>query len=419
MIGLSNRRFPPQKQYALLECPPELYKDELPSGDYRLQEERRLFYVGMTRAKQMLYLYGVEKKGTKISQFVSDLQKSPMFNTVGVVETVEPSESIFEEQIGPLEALSDPTSAVVVSAAQPVEKAFEDAVLELWRKKVAAPETPEAFEEMKQEFLTRIGSEFDNIKERIKAEPFRPPEQRWKYQVDSLSYTDIEAFDTCPLKFYFRKALRMPAPSGPQQTLGSVIHSVLEAAGRGLMENQPKVFDDLAAEFENRWRAVHFEDPDRKERLRMRGRETLERFVRMQSQRTGQPVALEKQFKIELDRARLTGRIDRIDKTPAGYEVIDYKTGKQTSVDLKTDLQLPIYSLACYELMGEYPVNVIYMFLGDDTVHAAHYDVEALQTVKSTILEKVEKINTSDFVATPGHHCGACDFRDICPARQE
>jgi RecB family exonuclease len=212
--------------------------------------------------------------------------------------------------------------------------------------------------------------------------------------------------------------LRIPTPSGPQQTLGSEIHSILQKAGQALKENQPMTLQDLVAEFESRWRTVRLDDPDRKERLRARGREILQRFMGMQAKRQGRPVELERSFSVDLHKARLTGRIDRIDKTPTGYEVIDYKTGKQTSVELKADLQLPIYSLACHELLGEYPANVTYMFLGDDTVHQASYDAEALENVKSAILDKADQINSSDFAATPGRHCANCDFNNICPARQ-
>ena len=51
-----------------------MIKDILPSGDYHLQEERRLFYVAMTRAKEELYLTSAYDYGgktvRKVSQFV-------------------------------------------------------------------------------------------------------------------------------------------------------------------------------------------------------------------------------------------------------------------------------------------------------------------------------------------------------------
>ncbi len=74
LVGLAQGRFPTPKRHDPIELPDALLKDILPSGDYHLQEERRLFYVGMTRAKEELYLSASYSYGgtsiRKVSQFV-------------------------------------------------------------------------------------------------------------------------------------------------------------------------------------------------------------------------------------------------------------------------------------------------------------------------------------------------------------
>ena len=74
MVGLVQGRFPTPLRRDPLELPEPLIKDILPSGNYHLQEERRLFYVGMTRAKEELYLTAAYDYGgrtiRKVSQFV-------------------------------------------------------------------------------------------------------------------------------------------------------------------------------------------------------------------------------------------------------------------------------------------------------------------------------------------------------------
>jgi putative RecB family exonuclease len=152
----------------------------------------------------------------------------------------------------------------------------------------------------------------------------------------------------------------------------------------------------------------------------------LERFIVLQAERSGRPMALEQIFKIgltsELDgkAPNLTGRIDRVDKVDGELEIIDYKSGKQPSaVDLKADLQLPIYALACRDLFGEYPRRLTYMFLGDGTTHDATYDPKSLDAIKTEILETIFEINRSDFIATPGRVCTYCDYKRICPAKRE
>jgi len=55
MVGLVDRKFPTTARRSTIELPDGIIKDKLPEGDFHQQEERRLFYVAMTRAKQGLY----------------------------------------------------------------------------------------------------------------------------------------------------------------------------------------------------------------------------------------------------------------------------------------------------------------------------------------------------------------------------
>ncbi len=74
MVGLVSDRFPRRERRDPIELPTELVRDILPQGNFHLQEERRLFYVGMTRAKERLYLTSARDYGgvraKKVSQFV-------------------------------------------------------------------------------------------------------------------------------------------------------------------------------------------------------------------------------------------------------------------------------------------------------------------------------------------------------------
>ncbi|MBI3779540.1 MAG: UvrD-helicase domain-containing protein [candidate division NC10 bacterium] len=65
LVGLVEKRFPSVGRREAIALPEELIKDLLPSGDFHLQEERRLFYVGLTRAKRHLFLTRARDYGTK------------------------------------------------------------------------------------------------------------------------------------------------------------------------------------------------------------------------------------------------------------------------------------------------------------------------------------------------------------------
>jgi len=81
LVSLVQDRFPLRRRGEPLEVPPELTPDAAPSGDFHLQEERRLFYVGMTRARRALYLTSARDYGgarqRKVSQFVLEALDLP------------------------------------------------------------------------------------------------------------------------------------------------------------------------------------------------------------------------------------------------------------------------------------------------------------------------------------------------------
>ncbi len=74
-------RFPSRNQSEPIPIPQDLVKERLPKGDFHLQEERRLFYVGATRAKDFLYLSSADdyggKRVKKLSLFALELLNEP------------------------------------------------------------------------------------------------------------------------------------------------------------------------------------------------------------------------------------------------------------------------------------------------------------------------------------------------------
>ena len=65
MVALVNGRFPWPRRRQPIELPDALIKEDPAQGDFHLQEERRLFYVGMTRAKEELYFTSAQDYGGK------------------------------------------------------------------------------------------------------------------------------------------------------------------------------------------------------------------------------------------------------------------------------------------------------------------------------------------------------------------
>ncbi|MFH1360713.1 MAG: UvrD-helicase domain-containing protein [Candidatus Omnitrophota bacterium] len=96
LVGLVEQRFPWPYRKDPIELPQELIKDILPIGDFHIQEERRLFYVGMTRAQKELYLTSATDYGTKrlkkVSRFVEEAvtrKKTEKIAKTSALESIE------------------------------------------------------------------------------------------------------------------------------------------------------------------------------------------------------------------------------------------------------------------------------------------------------------------------------------------
>ena len=103
MVGLVMDRFPSRNRASQLPIPAELIKESMPEIDFHLQEERRLFYVGMTRAKTHLYLtasefYGEAKRAKKVSLFVGETGVS---SQESVINTEKKNSDLYQKNQKP------------------------------------------------------------------------------------------------------------------------------------------------------------------------------------------------------------------------------------------------------------------------------------------------------------------------------
>jgi DNA helicase II / ATP-dependent DNA helicase PcrA len=294
VVNMVHLRFPSIERKESIELPEALIKEALPEGDVHLQEERRLFYVAMTRAKKGLYFsYAADYGGQrtkKPSQFLMD---------IGLVAKPEKSVEILrKDKINVEEPLLDP-----------------------------------------QLFLP-----------------------------DTFSFTQINDFKRCPMRYKYRHLLHLPLPGSAHLSFGNTIHLALErflsAYKLNLESKQPDLFNkevqtgvpplsDLLAIYENVWVDEWYENKDQKEKFRKQGRDILRTFHENFVKEPSAPKYLEKSFKLKLDNYYFVGKIDRADLKNGILEIIDYKTGK-TKLDKKEDkYQLLIYQWAAEEFLKE------------------------------------------------------------------
>ena len=100
VTNLVTQRFPSRDRKEQIPVPTDIIREELPTGDENLQEERRLFYVAITRAKDKLFLtaskfYNEGKRERKISPFVIETIGEQEFEKIAKKQTTEaPSQQL-------------------------------------------------------------------------------------------------------------------------------------------------------------------------------------------------------------------------------------------------------------------------------------------------------------------------------------
>jgi DNA helicase-2/ATP-dependent DNA helicase PcrA len=362
LVNLVNRRFPPTERREPIPIPEVLIKEILPQGDYHLEEERRLFYVGMTRAKNRLYFtaanfYGEGKQERKVSQFV-------------------------------VEVLGQDTILKT-------ESAEKDSQLSI----------------------------FDFKTVEVKRGPMvRQP-------ISQLSYSQIETFDLCPLKYRFAYILFLPTPPSGALSFGSAIHETLRDFYQRAIAGQKPTKEDLLKILVENWISVGYSSREQQARYKKQGEKILSEYFEKTYQPKALPLILEQSFALRIGPSlRVLGKIDRIDQDGEKIEIIDYKTGKSpTKKEVGKDLQLSLYALVAVEgiltqagILKQIPkpdeVTVSFYFFDNQEKISGTRTKEDLERVKGELLEKAKAISESSFSPTPGKHCDFCEFRLLCEA---
>jgi DNA helicase-2/ATP-dependent DNA helicase PcrA len=116
LVSLIADRFPGRERREKIPFPDQILKDKLPPEESYVHEERRLFYVAMTRAKRFLYLswakdYGL-KREKKVSPFVLealDIPKLPeeVLRTAAIEEIKRYGRPSTEDRIPPQFTVKD------------------------------------------------------------------------------------------------------------------------------------------------------------------------------------------------------------------------------------------------------------------------------------------------------------------------
>jgi DNA helicase II / ATP-dependent DNA helicase PcrA len=366
IIRANSNSFPSSYKEPLVDFPRELQgAGSMPLYDdkeFCRQEERRLFYVAMTRARDSLAIYAKRGRGKDPTPdgFLRDLLKDSGLRP-------------WLRQRRPLEFQTD-----LFAEAAP---ALPGSPVTEWLK------LPPAFD---------LGAK--------------------------LSASAVQTYEICPLQFKLEREWRIPGDVPAAMEYGATIHRILLAYYASVRLGRTIDDDQLIELFKTDLRAAGIEEKYQQELYQRQGIEQLREFL-ARCKRTPVPHVLhtEEWFEMQIGQAKVVGRIDRIDQLNNGGIVItDYKTGRPKSQeDADKSLQLSIYALAAREKWGYHADQIVFYNLEENTSVITRRGESQLQECKHKVEEVAEKITAQEFDAKPGFYCSFCAYRSLCPATEK
>jgi DNA helicase-2/ATP-dependent DNA helicase PcrA len=366
LVNLVGQRFPTIERREQIPIPEELIKEVLPQGDYHLQEERRLFYVGMTRAMDRLYFtaadyYGEAKREKKLSPFI--------FEALGDEAVFSHQPSVISDQLSFLDYKS-------------------------------------------KELLTSDSRELTT-----------------EFHIDYLSFSQIDTFRLCPLHYKLSYIYKVPVPPSASLSFGTSIHETLkefyQQVKSGVKPSEKVLFEIL----EGKWLKEGFTSKSHEKKFFEKGKLYLTGFLKEGYDPEVIPRLLEQRFTLPLpykDKERplkIGGVMDRVDMlSDNSIEIVDYKTGATipTQKEVDKNLQLTFYALAATTLREEYfnkqpeEVKLSLYFLDTQEKLTTKRTKEQLSTAIDEIYKVRKEIETSDFKCSGNMLCEKCEFSLFC-----
>jgi DNA helicase-2/ATP-dependent DNA helicase PcrA len=377
LLRVNFNAFPARNRAPLFEFPDRLMKEELPEGDFHIQEERRLFYVALTRAQDRLTITSLTEKKGKVPVFIEDLLMDPAVQRRDLVQSAPKLKK----------QASRPTA---VPLPIPVSELFP-----------VSEEPPKIF--------SRIASW---------AEEFHPPTS----EPLKLSSSAVDNYRKCPQQYAFSYLWSLKEGPRAALTFGSVMHTTIKRFVDQLKKGVKLPFAEVQHIYETEWTSAGFEDDYQEAEYKNDGLEQLRAFHATMLEASLQILEQEKAFELPLaNDLILAGRMDQVNSVGRDdVEIVDYKTGKpRKDSDARKDLQLSIYALAAKEIFEWNPVRLVFHYLQTNQIQVTSRDSKQLDDAEKIVQEVAADIRAAQFPPNPGFVCRSCAYKPICPAHEE
>jgi RecB family exonuclease len=381
-------------------------------------EDRRLFYVALTRAESNLYLTWsaqdpTRKGATNIAPLALELVDWLECVEAPIVAAPDPAKSMNAFAMANLPMLSSylddidekPASWQIPAALIAESWAITGADV------AGLPFAFSAFAERKKQLTNDLAviarvAEAQQVARNVLAQA----------QSGVLTYTQIEQFKRCPHRWYLRNRVGLPGiPDRSASRFGTDVHAALqreaEARRAGLQGGIPASSRPVEPE----WKvgspataSVGLHDP-------------IQAYLG-EVDATVEPILVEAEFTFAIGDVLVNGVIDRVHRHPDGYlEVVDYKTDRRlrSEAEIRAGLQLQIYLLAMRREFSEYqpvPTRATMFFLRHNKRVTVEFSEQDLNNAEREILRYALRMKSADqdeHLASP-ETCGVCEYRLAC-----
>lgn len=370
ILRANSNSFPASYKETLVAFPRDLRDADSPTNaddkTLHAQEERRLFYVAMTRARDSLHIYareGVGKNDKTPAGYMRELMGNrsiaPWFRSTlarGAQATLD---------------LAGAASSLYPSESQ-TTRWFELPVLDGLHKR--------------------------------------------------LSASAVDTYERCGLQFKLDRDWRIPAKPAAAMQYGAAIHRVLKTYFDSVCLGRPKTDDELIDLFRLDLADAKIQESYQQELYERMGITQLVEFLATAREMPpAQVLHTEEPFEIRVGETTVVGRIDRIDRhLDDTVAIIDYKTGKaRDQEDADESLQLSLYAIAAKEKWG-YKVSALIFHNLEENVQVitARSDSDLL-AARGRVEKASKAIADGVFKAKPGQHCNFCAYRSLCPEKEK
>lgn len=366
-----------------------------------MADERRLFYVALSRARRQVIVSSVDGVGERPSRFYVELCER-----LGYQPNEHRVERVAQRTLSMVDHVATLRACLLDEDAAEVDKQAATTALQLLAEAGVRGAAP---------------SDWYALREVSTPDPVIGLDQ-----LVLISPSAATTFVQCGLRWFLSRLGSMHRSINAE--LGTAVHAAFEKVGDPSGATQAELFNRMNDVLQERWRGLEFDSPWEERSWRSKARAMLERLAQWLENREMTWVGNEVGFDVVIGRARVRGKVDRLERDPVTGRLytIDLKTGSVTvdGIEPKRNPQLGIYQLAAehggYELgAGSAGAALVGVKDGKSAKERAQPPVSEDAEpgwAEDLLTDLVAGMSAATFPARAGAGCRTCDFVPVCPA---